>query len=187
VLAAALAELGGRLDKRGPLSTITLGDMAPSNILLGPTGPVFVDLEYAEVRHAFYDAMFWRCICPFPTATADAMDVAYREGLREGGIDLDDEDFRRERFLLASHRVFWMLSWNGGTLFEGDHEFVPGIGARSMLRRYLEDYVRLDAPDESTVAPVLVRSAQRLTNALARLWPESQPSGEFPCFAGDRD
>jgi hypothetical protein len=186
VLTSALAELGRRVDKRGSLSTVTLGDMAPSNILLGPMGPVFVDLEYAEVRHAFYDAMFWRCICPFPTATADSMDVAYREGLREGGIDLDDEDFRRERFLLASHRIFWMLSWNGKRLLEGDREFVPGVGARSMLRRYLDDYVRLAAPDESTGAPVLIRSAQRLTDALARLWPESQPQGEFPCFAGDQ-
>jgi hypothetical protein len=156
--------------------------MAPSNILLGPTGPVFIDLEYTEVRHAFYDAMFWRCICPFPTATADTMDAAYRDGLREGGIDLDDEDFRRERFLLASQRIFWMLSWNGGTLFGGDRELVPGIGARSMLRRYLNDYVRLAASDESTVAHILVRSAQRLTEALAQLWPESQPQGEFPCF-----
>jgi hypothetical protein len=111
------------------------------------------------------------------------MDLAYHEGLIAGGVAIDGDAFRRQRFLMASHRVFWTLSWNWSTLFDRDRPFAPGAGARSMLRRYLDDYVELvAASDANDAASVLLRCARRMTDALARLWPDTPAREEFPCF-----
>ena len=64
-----LIQVADHVDEPSALSTITVGDLAPSNVLLGAQGPVFIDLEYCGVRHAFYDAMFWHCIRPFSRDT----------------------------------------------------------------------------------------------------------------------
>jgi hypothetical protein len=181
-LVPALSALAEDVDSLGSLTTVTLGDLAPSNVLLGPRGPVFIDLEYAAVRHAFYDAMFWRCICPFPGAVADAMEAAYVSGLAAAGLELAAESVHAGMTLLAAHRLFWTLSWNMGELFESDREYVPGVSSRAILRRYLQEFATL-----ATRSPLAQRElqdvARELVSRLALLWPEAKPATvDFPCF-----
>jgi hypothetical protein len=181
-LHAALTDLADQVAEAAALVTITSGDMAPSNVLLGPHGPAFIDFEFCGLRHPFYDAMFWRCICPFPEAVADRMDAFYREGLRRTGLALSDDRFHRELLLFTSHRLFWGLGWIKDGLFDRDQDFVPGISGRWLTRRYLGDYLRLAARRPALAQPLLVRTADQLAGRLARLWPEADPARELTCF-----
>ncbi len=169
---AELTRVAREVDAPSDLRTVTLGDMAPSNILAGPEGPVFIDLEYCGVRHAFYDAMYWHCICPFPSHTVDMMDTAYRDGLRSAGIDLDDESFHRDMVSHLSHRLFWTLSWNMNGLFDEDRDVVPGVSTRRVVREYLRGYSRLAARSDDTQQSPLSRVVTILERRLAELWPD---------------
>jgi thiamine kinase-like enzyme len=104
-LETALDRLAASVAEDGPCSTVTVGDMAPSNVLLDDSRVIFVDFEYAGVRHPFYDAMFWRCIVPFRPGIADAMEAHYGAGLASRCFELDDDAFRRDMTRLASHRA----------------------------------------------------------------------------------
>jgi hypothetical protein len=173
---AQLRSVASAVDEPSGLTTLTLGDLAPSNILLGLHGPVFIDLEYCSVRHAFYDAMFWHCICPVPPRVADSMDAAYCEGLRFAGAAINPESFRREMLLFASHRLFWTLSWNMDELMKRDREVVPGISMRATLLRHLGEYVRL-ANMQDLERDVLLRVVARLDDRLSRLWADHSGGG----------
>jgi Ser/Thr protein kinase RdoA (MazF antagonist) len=60
----ALDRLAASIVEDGPCSTVTVGDMAPSNVLLDDARVIFVDFEYAGVRHPFYGAMSRAASCP---------------------------------------------------------------------------------------------------------------------------
>ncbi len=168
---AELLKVAEDVDKPSALSTITVGDMAPSNILLGPHGPIFIDFEYCAVRQPFYDAMFWHCIYPLPEHIADQMDTAYHQGLSAAGLPIDQGEFRQAMFLFMAHRLFWTLSWNMEPLLERDREIVPGVSMRTTLQAYLQEYTRFATHIERH-QEVLPAIAARLGEGLARLWPE---------------
>jgi aminoglycoside phosphotransferase len=182
-LRAGCERLAQALAVPNDLFTVTLGDAAPSNVMLAAREPVmFVDLEYCGVRHAFYDAMFWRCICPLPEAVAVAMERSYLEALRDDGIDVSAERAACEMVRLATHRLLWMLSWNMLELFDSDREWArPGLSTRGALLRYLEDYLRFTAVRPHD--PALLSPLTDLFDALAERWPRLQ---EEP-FAAFRD
>ncbi len=52
-LQSELMRVADEVDGPRILSTITVGDMAPSNVLLGLDGPVFLDFEYCGIRSGF--------------------------------------------------------------------------------------------------------------------------------------
>ena len=171
-----LIQVADHVDEPSALSTITVGDLAPSNVLLGAQGPVFIDLEYCGVRHAFYDAMFWHCIRPFSRDTTAEMDVSYREGLRSTGVRIDDERFLRTMLLFMSHRLFWTLSWHIEALFEQDRDVVPGVSGRRTVRAYLREYSRIAAELQGLEQSVLPGVVRRLEERLWQLWPEAAPA-----------
>jgi hypothetical protein len=171
-LESELMRVADQVDEPGILSTITVGDMAPSNVLLGPDGPVFVDFEYCGARDGFYDAMYWHCICSFSADIADRMDVAYRSGLEEGGVRIAEEQFMATMLLFMSHRLFWSLSWNMEPLFERDRDVVPGVSTRWIICQYLREYTRFAAMLPRPEHTALVSMARTLEERLSRLWPE---------------
>jgi hypothetical protein len=83
--------------------------------------------------------------------------------------------------VFAAHRLFWTLSWNMHELLARDRDFVPGIGARAMLRRYVDAYLALSKRCASEAA-ALPRLAAWLAEELSSLWPDADPAFEFPCF-----
>jgi hypothetical protein len=168
-----LLAVADSVDEPSVLCTLTVGDMAPSNILLGTHGPVFVDLEYCGVRNAFYDAMYWHCICPFPAAIADHMDLAYRDALQAAGVQLTPEQFDSTMHLFMSHRLFWTLSWNAEALLEHDRDIVEGVSARKMICAYLCEYVRFAGRLPRVSHPALLSGAVLLQSKLSRLWLDS--------------
>ena len=175
-LQSELMRVADEVDELRILSTITVGDMAPSNVLLGLDGPVFVDFEYCGIRSGFYDAMYWHCICPFSVSTADRMDVAYRDGLHEGGVHIADDQFMAAMFLFMSHRLFWSLSWNMEVLFQRDRDVVPGVSTRRIICEYLREYSRFAATLPRPGHAALVSIARTLEARLSQLWPEARAS-----------
>ena len=168
-----LIDVADRVDESGVFSTITVGDMAPGNLLLGPEGPVFIDLEYCGIRNAFYDAMYWHCIYPFSGEMADRMDVAYRDGLQAAGVPVAEDQFVATMLLFMSHRLFWTLSWNMDPLFQHDRDVVPGVGMRSTICRYLREYVRFASVARRFEHTGLISVATRLEAVLSQRWPEA--------------
>jgi hypothetical protein len=183
VMRMALEGLAQRVDEDGPLQTITLGDLAPSNVLVVGGRPLFIDLEYCARRHAFYDAVFWRAICPMPPSVIAALDRSYRSGLASSGVELDDQAFANEMSVLVAQRVFWTLSWGMDGLFSADREFAPGVSSRAIVRRYLHEFVRLAGGTvEGGELGALCDLGRELEELLARAWPEVDPALEFRCF-----
>lgn len=176
-----LEELARRVDASHPLLTVTLGDLAPTNVLHGPGGTVFLDLEYGAVRHAFYDAVFWRVICSFPEWVVARLDTAYVAALARTGVEIDAKQYVAQAALFALHRLFWTLNWDMAGLFTADREFVPGLSARAVLRRYLKDCLPLARPENDLPEP-LCRIVLELSKRLAMLWPDAEPTFQFPCF-----
>lgn len=165
----ALARLADALATPDPAAcTLTLGDMAPSNVLVTPDRVGFVDLEYAGLREPFYDAMFWRVIVPFPPALAATLDVDYHAALRESGWAMSDPAFALGRARAATHRLFWTLSWGLWGLFKRDWPVVPdGPGMRSVLQGYLANLVSVIEP---LGEPVLTQAASHLREVLGERW-----------------
>jgi hypothetical protein len=172
-LKAALVDVARKVDKPDPLTTVTLGDMAPSNIMMTPRGPVMLDLEYCAPRHAFYDAMFWRCIVVFPGDIADRMEECYRSGLEAGGVVVEQQRFFEQMILFFSHRLFWTLSWNMEPLFGLDRDFVPGVSSRFIIRSYLRNFLAYSS--KRTSRGVLERVASELLERLDLLWDWPDP------------
>jgi hypothetical protein len=168
-----LMDVADQVDQEGPLSTVTLGDLAPSNVLLGLRGPVFIDLEFCGVRGAFYDAMYWHCIYPFPSEMADEMDRAYSAGLQSAGINLTPNEFALTMHSFMSQRLFWTLSWNLQGLLERDREVGDGGSMRSAVRRYLHEYCRVADSLPRVAHPTLLSVAREVCSALSRLWRET--------------
>lgn len=172
-----LLDVAESVDEPSSLCTLTVGDMAPSNILLGPHGPVFVDLEYCGVRNAFYDAMYWHCICPFPGAIADQMDLAYRDALQAARVQLTAEQFDSTMHLFMSHRLFWTLSWDTEALFEADRDIIDGVSTRKVICSYLQEYVRFAERLPRLRHAALLSAAMMLRSTLSQLWlgPDATP------------
>jgi phosphotransferase family enzyme len=171
-----LMDVANRVDESDDLFTITLGDLAPSNLVLGSEGPVFIDFEYCGVRHAFYDAMYWHCICPFPAKIVDRMDEAYRAGLGTAGVRTSDEQYGATMLLFMSHRLFWTLSWGMESLFQQDRDVIPGVSTRRTICAYLREYLRFSSMLRRVEHTSLVSVAHRLEQRLSRLWSEPTES-----------
>jgi hypothetical protein len=182
----ALFELAAQADILQDYATFTFGDLAPSNVLLVDGAPVFLDLEYCGCRHPFYDAVFWRCICPMPNAVRTAMDAAYLRGARTAGAELTQAKFEHDMLLFAAHRTLWTLSWNMDPVFIADREFVPGVSTRAVLRRYLNECLILSKRHDA-LSPTWIGLLVSLADHLSNLWPEADPGFELPCFSEVRD
>lgn len=167
-LEAALARLADAVaNVPAEACTLTLGDMAPSNVLVSDAHVNFVDLEYAGLREPFYDAMFWRVIVPMPLDLSRDLDTTYRAALADADWPLDEATFAEGRARAAAHRLCWTLSWGLDGLLELDWPVVPeGPGMRQVLLGYLRQFIDVAGP----LDPLLPATAVALREALVARW-----------------
>jgi hypothetical protein len=175
----ALERLSRRIADGGRDTTVTIGDIAPTNVLVTSNEVVFLDFEYSGVRHPFYDAMFWRCICPFPADVCDAMERNYRRGLTDAGWPFDNDEFDRAMLDAASHRLFWTLGWaSTANLLENDRRLPP---TRALLIHYIAEFLRLAGGRPHD--PALVAMSEACLRGLLSRWDQRPSDAAFPVFA----
>ena len=185
----ALAALARYVGETGDWTTVTHGDMAPGNALRAAGGWRLLDFEYAGVRPALYDALFWSLCCPFPPTLIDAADRAYREALAAGfPLALDEAAYAGTRARVAAWRTLDLLHWLGPTLLAADRPWAPGLGARGAVTWHLARClaVAAEAPDDPLVAPIAA-AARRLERGLVERWGRAPDAAAvWPAFAADR-
>ncbi len=177
------ARIAWQLENPGSAMAFTIGDMAPSNVLVRKEGIVFIDFEYAGCRHALYDAVFWRCICPMPAGIARQMDEAYQAGWAAAGRPWAAGTYAPAMTLLAGHRALWSLTWGMKALWDKDREMIPGVSGRRLMRNWLQGFYRFARQGNELLA--LAEATERLEQAMGARWPESEGDILFPVFAGD--
>lgn len=163
--------IAAELSRPGAWLAFTVGDMAPSNILIRGENVVFIDLEYAGMRHALYDAVFWRCICPFPADVVELMDAAYREGSRERRHCWDEASYVQSMTLVAAHRALWSITWGAKLLWQEDRVWAPNASGRQLIKAWLNGF--LGIARRSTSLPAIFDATSALFMELNRRWPEA--------------
>jgi hypothetical protein len=180
VLTNSLLRLSARIAEPRACTTITVGDMAPTNVLITPDEVLFIDFEFAGERHPFYDAMFWRGLCAFPPAVCDGMERTYRRGLAEAGWLFDDDAFDSGMMDAAADHLFTTLGWaSTASLIHADRSSPP---TRSLVLHYLTRFLRL--AETRSCDPAFVEAAGQCLGVLLSRWGDCRAEAVFPAFAG---
>ena len=185
----AIATLVQFVERPGAWTTLTHGDMAPSNTGLASGGWRLLDFEYAGVRPALYDALLWTLFCPFPPALIERVDRAYRETLAAGVPEAhDDAAYRTTRARVAAWRMLDLLHWQPPTLLDTDRAWAPGVGARGAVLWHLARFhaVAEAAAGDPAVAPIAA-TTRAIERALRARWGRPPDAGAvWPAFRVDR-
>lgn len=186
---AAIAAVAHFVETPGEWTTLTHGDMAPSNTRRAADGWRLLDFEYAGVRPALYDALLWTLFCPFPPDLIARADAEYRDVLQHGfPAAADDRAYAIARARVAAWRMLDLLHWQPPALLEADRDWAPGMTARGAVRRHLARFhaVAADAPDAAGLGPI-VAATRALERALLARWGEAPDAASvWPAFAADR-
>lgn len=168
-------------------TTVTHGDMAPSNTLRAADGWRLMDFEYAGVRPALYDALLWTLFCPFPAELVQRADAAYREGLAEGfPAACDAGQYAAARARVAAWRMLDLLYWQAPALLDADRPWAPGVGARGAVLWHLSQFHALAPAGDAVTAPVAA-ATRRLERALRARWGDApDPAVVWPAFREHR-
>jgi hypothetical protein len=166
----------------GCYSIITPSDCCPDNNHRRAGQVVFLDFEFAAVRHALLDAAYllapfctcW-CLGRLPEGLPDALVAAYRTEF-SGGSDFDEQ--------LTLALAFWVietLSWTGfGDWLDGDNVW----GRATIRQRHLHRLENLLARSGlNTALPMLAETSDRLLTGLKQRWPETTPVALYPAFS----
>lgn len=165
----ALERVTRTVERPGPFATLTHGDMAPSNTHLTASTVRLLDFEYAGIRHALYDGLFWTLVCPFPAALIDRADAAYRTELAQGCPAAGDlAAYADARATVAAWRVLNLLQWLPPSVLAADRSWAPGVSARQALLWHLARFHGL-ADSAGDLAP-LVETLARLRRSLSARW-----------------
>ena len=185
-LTAALAAVTSAVEAPGPFATLTHGDMAPSNIYLAAGRARLLDFEYAGIRHALYDALFWTLVCPFPAALIDRAEAAYRTELARACLPAGDlAAYTEARAMVAAWRMLNLLQWLPPSLVAADRPWAPGVSARQAILWHLARFDVL-ASSAAALAP-LVESLARLRRNLSARWDcRVDPTLLWPAFRDPR-
>lgn len=182
--AAALARAG---EDPGDWATLTHGDMAPSNNLLAADGWRLLDFEYAGVRHALYDTLFWTLFCPFPAGITERADEAYRAAMADAfPAAREDREYARARAQVAAARTLELLRWESPALLARDHGWAPGLTARGAVLWHLARFLAAAEGGAPALAPI-VATLGALEGSLRIRWSAEREHGLlWPAFSSDR-
>jgi thiamine kinase-like enzyme len=185
----AMDELAQFVERPGEWTTLTHGDMAPSNTGQTASGWRLLDFEYAGVRPALYDALVWTLFCPFPPGLIERADRVYRETMAAGfPAARDDAAYATARARVAAWRMLDLLHWQTPALLEADREWAPGVGARGAVLWHLARFHALaGAASRDTVVPMIAATTLALERALRARWGgPPDPGAVWPAFRADR-
>jgi hypothetical protein len=185
----ALEVLARFVEEPGDWTTVTHGDMAPSNSICPVGGWRLLDFEYAGARPALYDALLWTLFCPLPPLVIEDADRAYREALAAGfPLAHDDAVYATARARVAAWRTLDLLHWLPPALLAADRPWAPGLDARDAVTWHLARFLTMAAaaPDDLVAAPIAA-AARRLERRLVERWGRAPDAGAvWPAFAVDR-
>ena len=183
----ALKALADFVEAPGAWTTVTHGDMAPSNTLRAADGWRLVDFEYAGVRPALYDALLWTLFCPFPPELVERADAAYRDALAEGfPAARDARQYAAARARVAAWRMLDLLHWQSPALLEADRPWAPGVGARGAVLWHLARFHALAPADDAVTAPTAAATRPLERALLARWGAAPDAASVWPAFRADR-
>ena len=185
----AIATVADLVEAPGQWTTLTHGDMAPSNTLRTADGWRLLDFEYAGVRSALYDTLLWTLFCPFPADLVARADAEYRKVLQDDfPAAADDRAYATARARVAAWRMLDLLHWQPPALLEADRDWAPGMSARGAVRWHLARFhaVAADAPDAAGLGPI-VAATRALERGLRARWGDTPDAASvWPAFAADR-
>ena len=168
-LLAELAGVARTLAHPGPFLAFTHGDLAPANVLFTPEGPRLLDLEYAGMRHALYDALMWLVSVPLPDELVARADIAYRITLSASCEAAQvDAEWVRARATVALARTVNLFQWLPPRVLEEDRPWAPGLTERAALLHHLARCRALLAPADGF--PALARTLEALEARLRERW-----------------
>jgi hypothetical protein len=175
----------------GEWTTLTHGDMAPSNTLRATDGWCLLDFEYAGVRPALYDALLWTLFCPFPADLIERADHAYREVLAAGlPAARDQRAYAAASARVAAWRVLDLLHWQPPALLAADRPWAPGVGARGAVLWHLGRFHRLaevSCAQPDPAVSLLAAATRVLERALLARWGAAPDAASvWPAFRADR-
>jgi hypothetical protein len=171
------------LAEPGDLLVFTHGDVAPSNAFLAAGACRLLDFEYGGYRHALYDTIFWRVLCPLPSGLADEMDAAYRRALATGCPSVeDDATYCAARSALALYGAWRTVIWHLHAALNRDVPWVGAMTLRAALVFHLGNAAAIAGRDRCY--PALAALARDLARHLSGLWGEEATHVEpWPAFA----
>jgi hypothetical protein len=180
---AALEALASFVETPGAWTTVTHGDMAPSNTLRAAEGWRLVDFEYAGVRPALYDALLWTLFCPFPPDLVERADVVYRDGLAEGfPAARDARQYAAARARVAAWRMLDLLHWQPPGLLDADRPWAPGVGGRGAVLWHLARFHALLPMEDAVTAPIAAATRPLERALLARWGAAPDAASVWPAF-----
>ncbi|HKZ08373.1 MAG TPA: hypothetical protein VJU81_23100 [Methylomirabilota bacterium] len=183
----ALKALADFVEEPGAWTTVTHGDMAPSNTLRAGDGWRLVDFEYAGVRPALYDALLWTLFCPFPPELIARADAAYRDGLAAGfPVARDARHYAAARARVAAWRMLDLLHWQAPALLDADRPWAPGVGARGAVLWHLARFHALAPMEDAVTAPIAAATRPLERALLARWGAPPDAASVWPAFRVDR-
>jgi hypothetical protein len=151
------------------LLTFTHGDVAPTNTYRGHDGWRLIDFEYGAYRHAFYDTIFWRVLCPLPPGLAGAMDAAHRAAFSAGCPSIqDDTAYRHARSAFALYGAWRTAVWHLRRALQRDSPFYGELTMRAALVFQLRNAATVARRDAQF--PALAGMAERASAHLRDRW-----------------
>jgi hypothetical protein len=168
----AIDELARFVERPGEWTTLTHGDMAPSNTGRTVSGWRLLDFEYAGVRPALYDALLWTLFCPFPPDLIERADRAYRDTMAAGfPAARDDATYVSARARVAAWRMLDLFHWQTPALLEADRVWAPNVGARGAILWHLARFHALArAASSDPIVTAIATTTAALERTLRARW-----------------
>jgi hypothetical protein len=183
----AVAALARFVETSSEWTTLTHGDMAPSNTLRAGDGWRLLDFEYAGVRPALYDGLLWTLFCPFPPDLIERADGVYRETLAARfPAAREERRYVTARARVAAWRMLDLLHWERPALLDADRPWAPGVGARGAVLWHLARFHALVGGGDAVTAS-LAAATRALERALLARWGAAPDAASvWPAFRADR-
>ena len=166
------ARVARTLETPGAWLVYTHGDMAPSNNHLQMALPRLLDFEYGAFRHALYDAIFWRIICPFPAEIALRMDDVYRTAVASAIPEAAcDSSYNSALAELCAYDLLINLKWHFLHALDHDRSWAGAFTVRQALLYKLGVFSAI--AENVGQLEALGESMRTLEERLQALWPDA--------------
>jgi hypothetical protein len=182
-----LKALADATENPGPFLSYIHGDPCPDNVFLIDDELRLIDFEFGRFGHSLLDGAYGRmafptCWCAnrLPAGLVTRMEAVYRAELVKGCPQAqDDRIFERAVVGACGVWLFRTLSQHLERALAADQTWGIATMRQRLLAR-LEAFV--DVAEEFNQLPGLRALADRVLQALGKLWPGTDPLPLYPAF-----